>query len=73
AQRVLSIPATNTCAERIFLDSENTIKSCRRRFEISKVNQLLFMHRNLSTLRELFPPSVEQIKIEKIVALQQHQ
>ncbi len=30
--------------------------------QTSKVNQLLFIRRNLSTLRELFPPSIEQLR-----------
>ncbi|CAF4055111.1 unnamed protein product [Rotaria sp. Silwood1] len=60
AQRVLCIPATNTSVERLFSDSGNTITSRRTRLETSKVNQLLFIRRNLSLLRELFPPSIEQ-------------
>ncbi|CAF2068531.1 unnamed protein product [Rotaria magnacalcarata] len=62
AQRVLCIPATNTSVERLFSDSGNTITSRRTRLQTSKVNQLLFIRRNLSTLRELFPPSAEQLR-----------
>jgi hypothetical protein len=65
AQRVLSIPATNTSVERLFSDSGNTITNRRTRLQTSKVNQLLFIRRNLSTLRELFPPSIEQLKKRK--------
>ncbi len=62
AQRVLCIPATNTCVERLFSDSGFTITNRRSRLQTSKVNQLLFIRRNLSTLRELFPPSIEQLR-----------
>ncbi|CAF2171903.1 unnamed protein product, partial [Rotaria magnacalcarata] len=61
AQRVLCMPVTNTSVERIFSDSGNTITSRRTRLQTSKVNQILFIRQNLSALRELFPPSVEQI------------
>ena len=62
AKRILSIPATNTSVERLFSDSGNTITNRRTRLQTSKVNQLLFIRRNLSVLRELFSPSIEQIK-----------
>ncbi|CAF2228627.1 unnamed protein product [Rotaria magnacalcarata] len=62
AQLVLCIPVTNTCVERLFSDSGNTIASRRTRLQTSKVNQILFIRQNLSTLRELFPPSVEQLR-----------
>jgi hypothetical protein len=62
AQRVLCIPATNTCVERLFSDSGFTITNRRSRLQTSKVNQLLLIRRNLSTLRELFPPSIEQLR-----------
>ncbi len=65
AQRVLSIPATNTSIERLFSDSGNTITNRRTRLQTSKVNQLLFIRRNLSTLRELFPPAIQQLKKRK--------
>ncbi len=65
AQRILSIPATNTSVERLFSDSGNTITNRRTRLQTSKVNQLLFIRRNLSTLRELFPPSIEKLKKRK--------
>ncbi|CAF1530972.1 unnamed protein product [Adineta ricciae] len=65
AKRVLSIPATNTSIERLFSDSGNTITNRRTRLQTSKVNQLLFIRRNVSLLRELFPPSIEQVKKRK--------
>ncbi|CAF1554148.1 unnamed protein product, partial [Rotaria sordida] len=48
-----------------FSDSGITITNRRSRLQISKVNQLLFIHRKLSTLRELFPLSIEQFKKRK--------
>jgi hypothetical protein len=65
AQHVLCIPATNTSVERLFSDSGNTITNRRTRLQTTKVNQLLFIRRNLSTLRELFPPSLEHLRKRK--------
>ncbi|CAM4821484.1 unnamed protein product [Rotaria magnacalcarata] len=65
AKRILSIPATNTSVERLFSDSGNTITNRRTRLQTSKVNQLLFIRRNLQLLRELLPQSVEQIQKRK--------
>ncbi|CAF0992584.1 unnamed protein product [Rotaria sordida] len=65
AQRVLAIPATNTCVERLFSDDGNVITSLRTRSQTGEVNQLLFIRRNISTLRELFPPLIEQLKKRK--------
>ncbi|CAF1527281.1 unnamed protein product [Adineta ricciae] len=62
AKRVLSIPATNTAVERLFSDSGNTITNRRTRLQTSKVNQLLFIRRNLSQLKELFPTSLIQTR-----------
>ncbi|CAF3068055.1 unnamed protein product [Rotaria socialis] len=62
AQHVLCIPVANTSVERLFSDSGNTIIIRRTRLKTSKVNQLLFILQNLSTLRELSPPSVEQLR-----------
>ncbi|CAF4199819.1 unnamed protein product, partial [Rotaria magnacalcarata] len=64
-KRILSIPATNTSVERLFSDSGNTITNRRTRLQTSKVNQLLFIRRNLPLLRELLPQSVEQIQKRK--------
>jgi hypothetical protein len=55
----------NTAVERLFSDNGNTITSRRTRLQTSKVNQLLFIRRNLSILRELFPPSLEQLNKKK--------
>ncbi|CAF0949507.1 unnamed protein product [Rotaria sordida] len=70
AQRLLAILATNICVEHLFFDSGNTITSHRTRLQTSKVDQLLFIHRNISTLKELFPPSIEQLTKRKITILQ---
>lgn len=59
ARRVLSIPATNTTIERLFSISGNTVTNRRTRLQTSKVNQLLFVRRNLMALRELFPSSLD--------------
>ena len=47
AKRVLSIPATNTSVERLFSHSGNTVTNRRTRLDADKVNNLLFIKRNL--------------------------
>ncbi|CAM4982252.1 unnamed protein product [Rotaria socialis] len=42
------------------IDSGNTITNRRTRLDANKVNQLLFIRRKLLTLREIFPPTIEQ-------------
>ena len=59
ARRVLSIPATNTSVERLFSHSGNTITNRRTRLDAEKVNNLLFIKRNMRILREIYPSSVE--------------
>ncbi|CAF3315809.1 unnamed protein product [Rotaria socialis] len=44
----------------VFSDSGNTITNRRTRLDANKVNQLLFIRRKLLTLREIFPPTIEQ-------------
>lgn len=58
AQRVLPIPAINTSIEHLFPDSGNTMTNRRMRLQTVKVNQLLFIRRNLAAERESFPPSI---------------
>ncbi len=60
AQRVLSIPATNTSVERLFSHSGNTVTNRRTRLDADKVNNLLFIKRNMRRLKEIYPPAVEQ-------------
>jgi len=60
AQKVLEIPATNTSVERLFSGSGNIVANPRTRLQTSKVDQLLLIRRNLSTLREIFLSALEQ-------------
>ena len=60
AKRILSIPATNTSVERLFSHSGNTVTNRRTRLDADKVNNLLFIKRNLRTLKEIYPTPVEQ-------------
>ncbi|CAF3357899.1 unnamed protein product [Rotaria sp. Silwood2] len=59
-KRILSIPATNTSVERLFSHSGNTVTNRRRRLDADKVNNLLFIKRNLRTLKEIYPLAIEQ-------------
>ncbi len=59
AKRILAIPTTNTSVERLFSDSGNTITNRRIGLDADKVNNLLFIKRNIRTLKEIYPPVVE--------------
>ncbi|CAF3866394.1 unnamed protein product, partial [Rotaria sordida] len=52
----------NYTPQKNIMHNGNIITSSRTRLQTSKINKLLFICRNLSTLRELFPPSIEQIR-----------
>ena len=66
AKRVLSIPATNTSVERLFSHSGNTITNRRTRLDADKVNNLLFIKRNMRILKEIYSPAVKQCIKKKI-------
>ena len=59
AKRVLAIPATNTAVERLFSHSGNTVTDRGTRSDADKINNLLFIKRNIRTLKAIFPPAVE--------------
>ena len=59
AKRVLAILATNTAIERLFSHSGNTVTDRRTCLDADKINNLLFIKRNIRTLQEIFPPAVE--------------
>ena len=65
AKRILAIPATNTTVERLFSHSGNTITNRRTRLNADKVNNLLFIKQNIRTLREIYPPAIEQASKRK--------
>ena len=65
AKRILAIPATNTTVERLFSHSGNTITNRRTRLDADKVNNLLFIKQNIRTLREIYPPAIEQASKRK--------
>ncbi|CAF1018142.1 unnamed protein product, partial [Didymodactylos carnosus] len=65
AKQILCIPATSTAIERLFPYSGNTITNRRTRLETGRVNHLLFIQRNLSTLREISPPADEEFSKRK--------
>ena len=49
-----------TSTERLFSHSDNIVTHRRARLDIDKVNNLLVIKRNLRTLKEIYPTSVEQ-------------
>lgn len=50
---IYSIPASNTTVERLFSTAGSTISSRRTDLNMDKVNQLLFLNKNLLPLREI--------------------
>ena len=53
AKHIFSIPASNTVIERLFSASKNVVTEKRTRLDTEKINQLLFLQKNLDTLKEL--------------------
>jgi hypothetical protein len=60
AKRVLAIPATNTTVERLFSHSGSTVTNRRTGLDADKVNNLLFIKRNIRVLKGIYPSAVEQ-------------
>ncbi|CAF3325537.1 unnamed protein product [Rotaria socialis] len=52
-KNIYSIPASNTTVECLFSTSSNTISDRRINLDAEKVNKLLFLNKNLLTLKEL--------------------
>ncbi|CAF4404195.1 unnamed protein product, partial [Rotaria magnacalcarata] len=53
AKVIFAIPASNTIIERLFSSSKNVVIEKRTRLGASKINELLFLQKNLNTLKEL--------------------
>ncbi len=54
-----SISVTNTPVERLFTHSGNTIINHRTRLDADKVNNLLFIKRNMRILKKIYSPASE--------------
>jgi hypothetical protein len=54
AKEVCAIPASNTIVERLFLASKNTVTEKRTNLGTEKINQLLFLQKNFTLLKQLF-------------------
>ncbi|CAF1542534.1 unnamed protein product [Adineta ricciae] len=54
AKQICAIPASNTIIERLFSAAKNTVDGKRTNLGSEKINQLLFLQKNLSTLKQLF-------------------
>ncbi|CAF1638254.1 unnamed protein product [Adineta ricciae] len=53
AKEIFAIPASNTIVERLFSSSKNVVTEKRTRLGASKINELLFLRKNLNTLKQL--------------------
>ena len=53
SKQVFAIPASNTVIERLFSALKNTVSDKRMSLGDEKINKLLFLQKNFSTLREL--------------------
>jgi hypothetical protein len=53
AKVIFAIPSSNTIVERLFSSSKNVVTEKRTRLGASKINELLFLQKNLNTLKEL--------------------
>jgi hypothetical protein len=55
ARDILAIPASNTSVERQFSSCKNTITDKRTKLGSEKLNKLIFLKKNMNTLKEKFP------------------
>jgi hypothetical protein len=55
---IYCIPASNTTVERLFSSANNTFSDRRTNLDTDKLNQLLFLNKNLLPLKELDPQQV---------------
>ncbi|CAF3157858.1 unnamed protein product [Rotaria socialis] len=53
AKVVCAIPASNTIIERLFSTAKNVVTEKRTRLDCEKINQMLFLQKNMKTLKEL--------------------
>ena len=53
AREILSIPASNTEVERLFSAAKFTVSARRTRLGAEKLNKLIFIQKNLASLRQL--------------------
>jgi hypothetical protein len=53
ARQILSIPASTTAVERLFSAAKFTVSDRRTRLEAEKLNKLIFIQKNLASLRQL--------------------
>jgi hypothetical protein len=54
AKQIHSIPASNTIVERLFSASKNTINEKRTSLACEKINQLIFLQKNFTLLKQLY-------------------
>jgi len=54
ARKVLSIPAANTSVERLFSSSKIIIGDKRTRLSSEKIDKLMFLKKNLASLKQMF-------------------
>ena len=54
ARQIFAIPASNTIVERLFSAAKNTVDEKRTNLGSEKINQLLFLQKNLTLLKQIF-------------------
>lgn len=54
AKQIYAIPASNTVIERLFSAAKNTVDHKRTNLGSERINQLLFLQKNFSVLKQLF-------------------
>lgn len=53
ALMICAIPASNTIIERLFSAAKNTVTEKRTRLDCDKINEILFLQKNLKNLKQL--------------------
>ena len=65
ARKYLAIPATSVSSERLFSDADNLISAKRTNLDTKLAGQMLFLKRNLKTMK-VFAPEWEENEMNYI-------
>ena len=69
ARRIFSIPTTNTTIERLFSASKITISERRTKLGQEKLNELMFLQKHLSLLKQLEDADAETVQLKRSISI----
>lgn len=68
ARRIFAIPASNTTVERLFSASKNAVSERRTALGQEKLNQLMFLKKNLSLLKQLEKNDNQTVQLKRSIS-----